>query len=188
MPKVNEIKRGAAIEVDGEPCLVRDIEVKSPSARGASTLYRFKLVNARTQQNLDRQFKGDEFLKDADLVRRRVQFLFSAGEEYTFMDEEDYSQFVLNAGDLGGQTGFLSDGLGGLMALLIDGQAVAVELPASVSLEITETAPGIKGASANARTKPAVLSTGLEVQIPEYLETGEVIKVNTETGKYLSRA
>lgn len=188
MPKANEVKRGAAVEVDGEPFLVRDIEVKSPSARGASTLYKFRLVNARSQQNIDRQFKGDDFLKDADIARRKVQFLYRAGDEFTFMDDEDYSQFTLNADDIGDQIGYLVDGLGGVMAMLIDGDAVAIELPASVNLEITDTAPGIKGASASARTKPATLVTGIEVQIPEYLETGEVIRVNTETGKYMSRA
>lgn len=188
MPKANEIKRGAAIEVEGEPYVVRDIEVKSPSARGASTLYKFRLVNARTQQNIDRQFKGDDFLKDADITRRKVQYLYGAGDEFTFMDDEDYSQFTLNRDDLEDQLGYLVDGLGGIMALLIDGVPVAVELPAAVNLEIVDTAPAIKGASASARSKTARLSTGIEVQIPEYLETGEVIRVNTETGKYMSRA
>ncbi|MCB1735575.1 MAG: elongation factor P-like protein YeiP [Gammaproteobacteria bacterium] len=188
MPKANEIKRGAAVEVDGESFLVRDIEVKSPSARGASTLYKFRLVNARTQQNIDRQFKGDDFIKEADIVRRKVQFLYRAGEEFTFMDDEDYSQFTLNEEDIGEQIGYLVDGLGGIMAMLIDGDPVAVELPASVNLEIVDTAPGIKGASASARSKPATLATGIEVQIPEYLEIGEVIRINTETGKYMSRA
>ena len=126
MPKANEVKRGAAVEVDGEPFLVRDIEVKSPSARGASTLYKFRLVNARSQQNIDRQFKGDDFLKDADIARRKVQFLYRAGDEFTFMDDEDYSQFTLNADDIGDQVGYLVDGLGGVMAMLIDGDAVAI--------------------------------------------------------------
>lgn len=188
MPKVNEIKRGAAVEIDGESYLVRDVEVKSPSARGASTLYKFKLFNVRGGSNLEKQYKGDEFVKDADFARRRVSYLYESGGEYTFMDEEDYSQFTLNTDDLGDSVGYLTDGLEGLTAMLIDGTAFGIELPASVSLEIIETAPGIKGASASARTKPATLSTGIEVQIPEYLETGEVIKVNTETGKYMSRA
>lgn len=74
------------------------------------------------------------------------------------------------------------------MAVLLDGQLVAIELPAAVNLQITDTAPGIKGATAAARTKPATLSTGLEVQVPEYIENGEVIRVNTDSGKFMSRA
>jgi len=110
------------------------------------------------------------------------------GESYVFMNMEDYSQYMLNPEELEGQTEYLFEGLEGITALLVDGEILGVELPQYVSLQVTETAPGIKGASASARTKPATLSTGIEVQVPEYLENGEIIKVSTETGKFMSRA
>ncbi len=188
MPKANEIKRGAVLDFDGEAYLVRDVEVKSPSARGASTLYKLKLQQVRSQQNMERNLKGDDFVKEADVARRPVQFLFCSGNEYTFMDQEDYSQFVLTEADLGETVGYLVDGLEGIIATLVDGEPVGVQLPSSVALEIIETAPAIKGATAQARGKPAKLSTGLEVLVPEYLAAGEVIRVNTETHKYMSRA
>ena len=101
---------------------------------------------------------------------------------------DDYSQYALNASDLEDQLGYLTEGLEGIKALLVDGEILGIELPQSVSLTITDTAPGIKGATATGRTKPATLSTGLEVQVPEYLENGEVIKINTSDGKFISRA
>ena len=106
----------------------------------------------------------------------------------TFMDTKNYSQYTLGADALEEQLAYMTEDLEGMIALLVDGQVVGVELPQTVLLEITETAPGIKGASASARTKPATLSTGLEIQVPEYLETGERVKVNTTNGKFISRA
>lgn len=104
------------------------------------------------------------------------------------MDSEDYSQYLVNASTIEDQLLYIADNMEGLTALLVDGQLLAIDLPASVALEIVDTAPGIKGASAAARTKPARVSTGLEVQVPEYLSNGEIIKINTETGKFMSRA
>ena len=106
----------------------------------------------------------------------------------TFMDTGDYSQYTLNADVLEEQLGFMSEDLEGMIALLVDGEIVGIEIPQTVILEITDTAPELKGASATARTKPATLSTGLEIQVPEYLETGERIRVNTANAKFLSRA
>ncbi|MBA1333581.1 elongation factor P, partial [Candidatus Endoriftia persephone str. Guaymas] len=110
------------------------------------------------------------------------------GETFIFMDLEDYSQHGLNPEELEGQAGYLYEGLEDITALLVDGKLLGIELPQSVTLEIVDTAPGIKGATATGRTKPATLSTGLEVQVPEYLEPGERIKVNTTAGKFISRA
>jgi elongation factor P len=104
------------------------------------------------------------------------------------MDTKDYSQYTLNTDTIEEQSVYMTEDLEGIIALLIDGQIVGIEIPQTVVLEIIETAPGIKGASASARTKPATLSTGLEIQIPEYLETGERIKVNTTNAKFVSRA
>ena len=188
MPKASDLKRGNIVEINGQPHVVKQVEAKSPSSRGAATLYKIRFNNLQTGQKLDESFKGDDFLKEADCVRRAVQYSYVDGEKYVFMDMEDYSQYEQTEADLEGQVGYLTEGLEGLLALLMDGKVLGIELPQSVVLEVTETAPGIKGATATGRTKPAILTTGLEVQVPEYLEVGDQIKVNTQTGKFMSRA
>ena len=188
MPKASELKRGMIIEINDAPHAVKKVDSRSPSSRGASTLYKIRYTNLKTGQKLDESYKGDDFLKEADCIRVKVQYSYNDGENYVFMNSEDYSQYTLNDGDLEGQKDYITDGLEGITALIMDDNILGIELPATVDLEIMETAPGIKGSSATARTKAAVLPTGLEVQVPEYLETGEVIKINTVTGKYMSRA
>ncbi|NOQ13119.1 MAG: elongation factor P-like protein YeiP [Methyloprofundus sp.] len=188
MPKASELKRGMIIEINEIPHAVKKVDSRSPSSRGASTLYKIRYTNLKTGQKLDESYKGDDFLKEADCVRVKVQYSYNDGDNYVFMNTEDYTQYTLNDDDLDGQKEYITDGLEGITALIVDDSILGIELPASVDLEIIETAPGIKGSSATARTKAAVLPTGIEVQVPEYLETGEVIKINTVTGKYMSRA
>lgn len=188
MPYARELKKGQIVEIDGQYYQAKQIETKSPSARGAQTLYKVRFSSVPGGQKLEQTLTGDILLNDVDLQRRAVTLLYTEGDECTFMDSEDYSQYLVNASTIADQLFYIADGLEGLTALLVEGQLLAIDLPASVALEIVDTAPGIKGASAAARTKPARLSTGLEVQVPEYLSPGEIIKVNTETGKFMSRA
>lgn len=188
MAKASDLKRGMVVDINGVPHAVKQVEVKSPSSRGATTLYKARFTNLKTGQKLDESLKGDDVFKEAELVRAKVQYSYKDGGNYIFMNAEDYTQYSLSADDLEGQVEYLSESLEGIVALLIDDAVLGIELPATVVLEIVETPPPIKGSSASARTKTARLSTGLEVQVPEYLETGELIKVNTETGKYSSRA
>lgn len=188
MPRASELKRGAVVEIDGAPHIVVNLEAKSPSARGAATLYKVRFNNLVTGQKLDESFKGEAMLPDADCERVSVLYSYQDGEHYVFMNTEDYSQYALGSDTLEGQLEYLQEGLEGLTALLVDGQIVAVDLPQSVVMEIAETAPAIKGATASARNKPATLSSGLVVQVPEYIEVGERIKVNTTNGKFMSRA
>jgi len=188
MPKASELKKGSVVEVDGEVYIARNIDIRNPSARGASTLYKVRFFNVRDGKKLELTLKGDEWVKDGNLARHSIQFSYRDGDMITFMDTENYSQYTLRADVLEEQTDYMTEDLEGMVALLVDGEIVSVELPASVVLEIVETAPGIKGASASARTKPALLSTGLEIQVPEYLESGERIKVNTTNGRFVSRA
>lgn len=187
MPKASELKRGAVVEINGLPHIVKQIEAKSPSSRGASTLYKVRFNNLQTGQKLDESYKSDDMLKEADCQKQAVQFSYQDGEHYIFMNSDDYSQYEVKISDLEEQAGYITEGLEGLTALIMDGNLLSIELPQSVDMEITETVPGIKGASATGRTKPATLSTGLEVQVPEYIEVGEVIKINTSTGKFMSR-
>ncbi|OQX47222.1 MAG: elongation factor P-like protein YeiP, partial [Candidatus Sedimenticola endophacoides] len=175
MPKASELKRGMIVEIDGDPHIVKRLEAKSPSSRGASTLYKVRFTNLRSGQKLDESYKGDDLLKNADCQRVEVQYSYLDGDTYVFMNMEDFSQYGLNREELDEQAGYITDGLEGIVALLMDGRILGIELPQSVDLAIIETAPGIKGATATGRTKPATLSTGIEVQVPEYLEPGEVI-------------
>jgi elongation factor P len=188
VPKANEFKRGMVVDIDGVPHVIKTVECKSPSSRGASTLYKIRFNNLKTRRKLDESFKADDVLKASDCERVQVQYSYNNGEEYIFMNTEDYSQYPVLAEDLDGMELYLTEGLDGITALLLDELVLSIELPQSVNLEIVETAPGIKGGSASARTKPAILSTGLEVQVPEYLNPGEIIKVNTTNKQFMSRA
>jgi len=188
MPKASDLKRGMVVEVNDEPYSVREIEVRNPSSRGASTLYKVRFNHLKTKQKLDETLKGDDFLKEVDCEKKLVQFSYKDDDGYTFMSLEDYEQYTINEEDIIDEKPYLVEGLEGVIAVLLDGILVAIELPAAVTMAIIDTAPGIKGASATARTKPASFATGLEIQVPEYIEPGEVIKVNTVSGKFMSRA
>jgi elongation factor P len=188
MPKASDLKRGMAVEVNDEPYSVRDIEVRNPSSRGASTLYKIRFNHLKTKQKRDETLKGDDFLKEVDCERKVVQFSYKDDDGYTFMSLDDYEQYTLNISDIEEEIGYLTEGLEGIIGMILEGILIAIELPAAVAMEIIETSPGIKGATASARTKPARFATGLEVQVPEYIEQGEVIKINTVSGKFMSRA
>ena len=188
MPKASDLKRGMVVEVNDEPYSVKEIEVRNPSSRGASTLYKIRFNHLKTKQKRDETLKGDDFLKEVDCERKVLQYSFKDDDGYTFMSLDDYEQYTINASDIEDESGYLVEGLEGVVSVLLDGILVAIELPAAVAMEIFETGPSIKGASATARTKPAQLSTGLEVQVPEYIEQGDVIKINTVSGKFMSRA
>jgi len=188
VPKASDLKRGVIVEINGWPHAVKQVESKSPSSRGAATLYKIRFTNLKTGQKLDESYKGEDFLKEADCVRIQVQYSYLDGDNYTFMDMEDFSQYTLNGEDLENHIGYLTEGLEGITALLVDGNILGIELPQSVGLKIVDTSPAVKGATATGRTKAATVSTGLEVQVPEYLEIDEIIKVNTSNGKFISRA
>ena len=176
------------VEVNDEPYSVKSIDVRNPSSRGAATLYKVRFNHLKTKQNRDETLKGDDFLKDVDCERVKLQYSYQDGDTYTFMNLEIYDQYTVDGDDIAEQIKFLTEGLDSIVGILLDGLLVAIELPSSVSLQIIDTAPGLKSASATSRTKPAVLTTGLEIQVPEYIDNNDVIKINTSTGKFLSRA
>jgi elongation factor P len=188
MPKASELKRGQIIDINSVPHAVKTIDCKSPSSRGASTIYKIRYNNLVTGQKLDESYKADEVLKEADCQKARVQYSYLDGDSVVFMDIEDYSQYGVSLEELGEDFLYITEGLEGITALLSDGKVLGIELPQVVEMKIVETDPSIKGASATSRTKPARLVTGLEIQVPEYLGTGETVKINTTTGKFMSRA
>jgi len=161
MPKASDLKCGMAVEVNDEPYVVKNIEVRNPSSRGASTLYKVRFNHLKTKQKRDDSFKGDDFLKDLDCERSN-QYSYKDGDSYTFMNLESYDQYTVDSCDIEEQIGYLSEGLEGIVGILLDDVLVALELPVSISLQIIDTAPGLKGASATSRTKPATLTTGLD--------------------------
>ncbi|MBE9399707.1 elongation factor P-like protein YeiP [Pontibacterium sp. N1Y112] len=188
MPKASEIKKNTAVEINGEAYIVRDIERSVPQGRSGGSLYRMRMYNVATNGKIDETFKDSDMLSLADLVRRAVVFSYSDGDEFVFMDSEDYSSYSLNKDDLADELLFITDDTPGLHVVLVNDAPVALDLPGVVELEIVETDPSIKGGSATARTKPAKLSTGLIVQVPEHISTGDRIKVNVEERKFTGRA
>ena len=186
--KASDLKKGLVLDIDGRNILIKGLEVQSPSSRSGSTLYKVKGLDLVTRQKYENRFKGDEVIQTVDYGRRGVQFLFQDADSCTFMDRENFEQYILNTADLQEELLYLTEDLEGVIAMTADDAILGIELPATVVLEITDTAPGMKAASASSRTKPATLSTGLVVQVPEYLTPGEHIKINTGTGEYVSRA
>jgi elongation factor P len=188
VPKATELKRGMIIDIEGVPHIIKQIEGKSPSTRGGVTIYKVRYDNLQTHQKLDIAYKGDEFVREAACERLPVQFSYVDGDTYYFMNSNDYTQYGLNAHAISDLLPFLVEQQEDMTALIMDGNILGVELPQSVTLTIVETPPAVSGSSATNRSKTAKLSTGLEVQVPEYLSRGEAIRVNTLTGKFMSRA
>lgn len=188
MPKASELKRGMAVEFNGKLLLVKLIDVHSPSARGAATLYKTRFADITTGTKVEHTFKGDDMLTLVDLNRHPVMFSYVDGDDYIFMDNEDYSQYVFRLDAIQDEMLFINETTQGLVVLTVDGKHVGLELPQSVEMEITETDPSIKGASASARTKPARFTTGLTIQVPEYIANGEKVKINTADKKFMGRA
>lgn len=187
MPKVSELKKGDVVEINDVPHILKTYDVRNPSSRGASTLYKMRFNNLKTGQKVNETFKSDDMLKEIDCPKVPVMFSYIDGDNYVFMNNEDYSQYLLNADDLEDEKKYISEGLSGITALLWEEQVLAIELPTNVELEVVETNPGSKSSGAG-RTKPAKLSTGYEIQVPEFIEPNEIVKVSTLTGKFLSRA
>jgi elongation factor P len=186
--KASEIKRGNVVEHNGKVWQVRDIDRSSPTARGGNVTYRFTLYSVPGAQKLDLSLRADDDLKETELTRRAATFSYLEGDTYVFMDVEDYTQYLLGRDAIGDAAGYIADGLEGCYVQLIDDAPVALQLPANVVLEVVETAPELRGATATKRPKPAKLNTGIEIQVPEYITTGEKILVSTLTGEFSGRA
>jgi elongation factor P len=188
MPKASEIKKNSAIDLNGKAYIVRDIERSVPQGRAGGSIYRMRMYDVVTGNKIDQSFKDSDMLNMADLIRRPAMFSYIDGDEYVFMDSENYTPYNLNKEAIADEILFIDESIEGILVILINDMPVALDMPNSVELEVTETDPVIKGASATSRTKPAVLSTGVTVQVPEYISSGEKIKINVEERRYMSRA
>jgi elongation factor P len=188
MINASDIKRGGRIELEGEPYTVLDVRMQSPSARGAATLVKAKVRNLRTGNVFDKTFKASDKIDEPQLELRPVQYLYKDEDAYHFMDTQSYEQFGMRPDELGDDAGYLLEGLGGIRSVVFNGKVISVELPQTVVLKIEQTDPAIKGATAQAQTKPATLETGAVIQVPSYLESGESVQVDTRDGRFLGRA
>jgi len=182
-----EIKNGSVVNFNSAPCLVETVSVQTPSARGASTLYKFRARNLISKQKVDITLRGGESLDEADFLRRPVNYMYADATHVHFLDSVDYNQYALPKEDLVEESNYMTEELEGILALIYNEECVGIQLPAAVQLRVTQCDPSVKGDSATSRTKPATLETGLVVQVPEYLGEGVTIKVDTRTGQYLSR-
>jgi elongation factor P len=186
--KAADVKRGNVVEHEGKVWQIRDIERSSPQGRGGNVKFRFIMYSVPGAQKLDVTFGAEDELKETEVTRRAVAFSYKEGDAFVFMDSEDYTQYTLDADVVGEAAGYIVDGIEGCYVQLIDDAPVALQLPQSVVLEVVETAPELKGATATKRPKPARLSTGIEILVPEYITNGERITVNTTTGEFSGRA
>lgn len=188
MPKASDVKKNTAIEYNDSVYIIRDIERSVPQGRAGGSLYRMRMYDVVSGLKVDETFKDSDMLTLADLVRREVMLSYLDGDEFVFMDNEDYTPYNLNKETIADEVLFIDESTQGIHVILVDGSPVGLDLPSSVDLEVTETDPSIKGASASARTKPATLSSGITVQVPEYISTGEKVRINTTDKKFMSRA
>ena len=186
--KASDIKKGNVVEYNNGVYQIRDIERSSPQGRGGNVRFRFVMYSIPGGNKLDASFDGDDDLREVELLRRQATFSYKDGDAFVFMDDEDFTQYPLDAASVGDAAGYITDGLAGCYVQIIDDQPVALQLPTSVVLEVVETPPELKGGTATKRPKPARLNTGIEIQVPEYIANGERIWVNTTTGEFGGRA
>jgi elongation factor P len=187
MYTTSDFKKGLVIQLDSAPCLIVDITVSSPTARGANTMVKTKYRNLITAQVLEKTFRSGDKVDEADFERHKGQFLYADGSRGVFMDLENYEQYEMDEGDFALLSPYLLDGTEVVLGIF-EGRMVNAELPMTVELTVTETAPALRNATATAETKEAILETGLKIKVPPYLESGEKVKVDTRDGRFISRA
>jgi elongation factor P len=184
----NELKKKLLIEIDGQPFNVLEVFFATPTARGASTMVRTRLKNLLTGAVLEKTFRTSEKFQEPDVELAPVSFLYSDPEGFHFMDESTYEQFSIPTENVGDDKFYLKDGLN-LQIFKYNGNAVSLEMPQYVELQITYCEPGMRGdTAAGGATKVARLETGLEVRVPLFMKEGETVRVNTQTGEVAGRA
>ncbi len=181
----SDIKNGITIKIDEGLFTVIDFQHVKPGKGGA--FVRTKIRNARTGAVIERTYRSDERLEQAIIDKRDTQYLYRDGDDYVFMDQDTFDQIPVSSKNLGEAANFLKE-TGKAMLVQFEDEIIGVELPASVELTIAETEPGMQGDRVSGARKPATLETGFVVQVPLFVGPGEVIKVDTRTGEYMTRA
>jgi elongation factor P len=184
MISTSDFRNGMTIEMEGTLYSILFFQHVKPGKGGA--FVRSRLKNLKTGAVLEKTFRAGEKVEVAVLDKRKMQFLYAEGGSYHFMDMDTYEQMAIGAEDLGEAAHFFKEGIIADISLY-EGKPIGVELPIFVELEVTETAPGVKGDTASGGSKPATLETGATVQVPLFMEAGNVIKVDTRSGEYVER-
>jgi elongation factor P len=183
--QATRLKKGMLINVEQNLFRVLDVQHVTPgNLRG---FVRVKLRNIRNGTLSDQKLRSEDTIERATLDEREMQYLYHEGEDYHFMDTSSYEQIHISSEALGDSVNYLKAEMT-IQVEFYGDEPVGIELPQTVDLKVMDTAPGIKGATASAQVKPATLETGLVVQVPPFVNTGDLVRVNTETGEYLSRA
>lgn len=185
MISVNDFKTGLSIEVDGDIFSVIDFQHVKPG-KGAAFV-RSKLKNIRNGNVVEKTFRAGETVARAHIENRAMQYLYASGNEHTFMDNETYDQITLSSDQIKWELNFLKENMN-VKIMSYEGEILGVSLPNSVELKVVEAEPGIKGNTATGATKSAKLETGLSVQVPLFINEGDVLLIDTNEGKYISRA
>ncbi|PYI55069.1 elongation factor P [Paenibacillus flagellatus] len=185
MISVNDFRTGLTIEVDGDIFTVLDFQHVKPG-KGAAFV-RSKLKNLRNGNTVERTFRAGEDVGRAHVENRAMQYLYASGQEHTFMDNETYDQITLPSSQLEWELNFLKENMT-INIVSYQGEILGINLPNSVELKVVETEPGIKGNTATGASKNAKLETGLNVQVPLFINENDVLLISTSDGKYISRA
>lgn len=183
-----DVKKKMYFELDDTPYHCLDVEISTPTARGGQTLVRIKMRNLLTHAVFDKSFKAGEKFKEPDLANVPAAYLYSDGEGYHFMDQESYETLTLSDDMVGEDKFLLTENLV-LQVMKFNGHPIGLTFPPLVELEVTYTEPGGRGDTASGNvTKPATLSTGMEIKVPLFIKIGERVKVHTETREFAGRA
>ena len=179
----SELRKGIIIELEGKLYQVIDYQhIKMKR----TALIRLKLYDIRANHTIEQTFQSSEKFTRARLDYRSMQYLYNDGNLYYFMDEENFEQVSLDSHQLGDVTNYLKEGMS-LQISSYKGELIGVELPTAVELQVIDTGPGFKGNTATAGNKPAKLETGITIQVPLFINQGDIIKVDTRSGSYLER-
>ncbi|UCG39332.1 MAG: elongation factor P [bacterium] len=184
MISTSQFRRGLKIEIDGEPFTIVEFQHVKPGKGGA--FVRTKLKSLVTGNVLDRTFRSGDKVKRPDFEEKKMQYLYRDDDGFHFMDTSTYEQILMTPDDLGDMTGFLKEELE-VSVQLHNGKPMGVELPNFVELAITRTEPGVRGDTATGATKSAELETGALIQVPLFLEEGDVVRIDTRSGEYIER-
>jgi len=179
-----DIRKGLKIEIDGVPFHIVEHQFVKPGKGQSFT--RVKMKNLVTGAVIERTYKSGESVELADVEERQMTYSWAEGDSFVFMDTSTGDQIHVDKDKVGDDARFLSEGLD-VEVTLYNGNAIGIEMPGSVVLQVTNSEPGIKGDTASGATKPATLSTGAVVNVPLFIKEGEFIKVDTQTGQYLER-
>jgi elongation factor P len=184
MADTTDIKKGFKMLLDGQPYSVVDHQFVKPGKGQA--FVRTRLKNMITGNTLERTFKSGEKVDKAECEEVEMQYLYPEGEDYVFMDTQTYEQMRISAEDLGDNKFYLLDNMN-VYVMLFQGRPIGITPPTFVNLQVVETEPGFKGDTSGNTTKPAKLSSGLVVNVPLFVEEGEMLKIDTRTGEYVER-